>query len=45
MKLGCLLEIQALVVEGHGALQLLRITRPPLGPVHAQTLRHKGWLG
>jgi|694.fasta_scaffold63026_3 hypothetical protein len=37
------LEIQALVVEVHGALQLVRITRHPLGQVPVLMIRQKGW--
>jgi hypothetical protein len=32
-------QVQPLVVEIHGLLQLLRIERPPLGAAHAASIR------
>jgi hypothetical protein len=40
---GNVAEVQALVTEIHGALQLLRIERPPLGAAHAASIRQRGW--
>jgi hypothetical protein len=36
-------EVQALMAEIHGVLQLLWIERPPLGAAHAASTRQRGW--
>jgi hypothetical protein len=35
-------EVQPLVAEIHGVLQLLRIERPPLGAANTPSIRQKG---
>jgi hypothetical protein len=36
-------EVEPLVAEIHGVLQLLRIERPPLGAANTPTIRQRGW--
>ena len=36
-------EVEPLVAEIHGLLELLRVERPPLGAAHAPSIRQRGW--
>jgi hypothetical protein len=36
-------EVQPLMAEIHGLLELLRIERPPLGAANAPSIRQGGW--
>jgi hypothetical protein len=35
-------EVEPLLAEIHGLLQVLRIERPPLGAAHAPSIRQRG---
>jgi len=36
-------QVQPLVAEIHGVLQLVRIERPPLAAANTPTIRQRGW--